>query len=95
VFLQASQSLFKKALTPLADDFAAGVQAAGDLVVGPTVGGMENHFGAEHLKVWQRIFGCSALQFLSFDCRKFDFVWAFSRHICTVPQWANLAITIR
>ena len=94
-FFQPGQSLFEKALAPLADDFPAGVQAAGDLVIRPTFGRMENHLGAEHLKIWRRISGCSALQLLPFDCREFDFIRALSRHISTVPQWTELAIIIR
>jgi hypothetical protein len=79
-FFQAGKSLFKEALAPLADDFSPGIQASSDLIVRPTLGSVKDHFGAEHLKIWQRIFRGSALQFLSFSCCELDFERTVSRH---------------
>src|SRR5256712_13639600 len=45
-FLQPAEPLGEKAFAPQADDFAAGVQALGNLVVGEAFGGQENHFGS-------------------------------------------------
>jgi len=94
-FLQAGQSLFEEALAPLADDFPASIQTVSDLIVGQTLGRMEDHLGAEHLKIWQRILGGSALEFLPFLSCELDLVWAFSRHMTRVPQWVKLARKIR
>src|SRR5512136_532688 len=50
-FLQTGESLFEEAFAPLTDDFPPGVQATRDGVIGPTFGGVKDHFGAEHLKI--------------------------------------------
>jgi hypothetical protein len=64
VFLQTRQSIFKETLAPHANDLAAGIEASGDSMVGPAIGGEENHLGADHLKIRQRILGGTAAQFL-------------------------------
>jgi hypothetical protein len=64
VFFQSCQSIFKKTLAPHADHLAAGIEASGDSIIGPAFGGEENHLGADHLKIRQRIPGGAAAQFL-------------------------------
>jgi hypothetical protein len=72
VFLQARQSIFKEPLAPQADDLAAGIEASGDSIVGPACGGEEDHLGPDHLKIWQRILGGAAAQFLLLGGRERD-----------------------
>jgi hypothetical protein len=51
LFLQAGQTLFEEALTPLADDLAGRVQTRRDLVVGQTVGGIQDNPGSHHITI--------------------------------------------
>ena len=55
-FLQSSNALLKESLAPHADDLTAGVETGSDLVVREALGGKQNHFGADDLKIRQRIF---------------------------------------
>ena len=80
-FFQARQALLEESLAPLADDFAPGIQALSDLIVGQALGGVEDHLGADNLKIRQRIFCCSAFQFMPLLWREINSEWAFSRHI--------------
>jgi hypothetical protein len=63
MFLQPSQSIFEKTLAPHADDLTPGVESSGDSIVGQTFGGEQDHSGADHLKIRQRILGGAAAQF--------------------------------
>jgi len=65
-FLQPGQAFLEKTFAPLANDLATGVQAFSDLVIGQTLGCMEDHFGANHLKIRQRIFSGSGFKFSAF-----------------------------
>lgn len=56
-FFEAGQTLLEEPFAPQADDLAAGVETSGDLVVGQALGGKENHLGADHFKIRQRILG--------------------------------------
>jgi hypothetical protein len=68
----------------LADDFAPGIQASRNQVVGQAFGGQEDDFGTEDLKVRQRIFGRSMSEHLLLILSESDREWAFSWHIiCT------------
>ena len=62
-FLKASQAALEEALAPQADDFAAGVEAAGDGVIAEVLGGEQDHPGASDLKVRQRIASGAPMQF--------------------------------
>ena len=64
-FFQARQSLLEEALAPPADDLASRVQAGGDLVVVPALGGHEDHLGPNDLEIRQRILPHPTLQLLS------------------------------
>jgi len=45
----------KEALAPQAHDIAPYRERGGDLLIGATLGGEQDHLGAEHFKIWQRI----------------------------------------
>jgi hypothetical protein len=51
---------------PQAHHIAPDRECGGNLVVGATLGGEEDHLGAQHLEIWQRIFSRSAVQDLAF-----------------------------
>jgi hypothetical protein len=53
---ETRQSFLEKPLAPLTDDLAPRIEACGDLVVSDPAGRHQNHFGAHHLKIRQRIF---------------------------------------
>jgi hypothetical protein len=61
--VQTGQPLFEEALSPHAHNFATGVEARSDLIIGQALGGKKNHPGAEDLKIRQRIFRSPAKQF--------------------------------
>ncbi len=67
---QPGKALGKEALAPRRDHFTAGIEAGGDLVVGHALGGVKDHFGLLYLKIWQRIFRRSSLQFGLFGRRE-------------------------
>jgi len=50
-FFEPRQALLEETFAPQADDLAASVQAFGDLVIGEAFGGMEDHSGADNLKI--------------------------------------------
>src|SRR3989442_6339233 len=50
-FLQPAEPLGEKAFAPQADDFAAGVQALGNLGVCEGLRGQEEHLRSEHLPI--------------------------------------------
>jgi hypothetical protein len=79
-FFQAGQALLEESFAPLTDDFPTGIQATGNLIIGPTLGGAKNHPGAENLKIWQRILCGPMLQFRSFLSREQDLERAVSWH---------------
>jgi hypothetical protein len=80
VLLQARQSIFEETLSPQADDFPPGVEASGNLIVGPTIRGEEDHLSANHFKIRQRIFGGATAQFLLLGGREHYRVWARAWH---------------
>jgi hypothetical protein len=61
-FLEPGQTLLEEAFAPHAYDLAAGIETSGDLVVGQALSGEQNHLGAKHLEVRQRILGGAAAQ---------------------------------
>jgi hypothetical protein len=91
-FFQSRQALFEEAFAPLANNFSPGIQATSDFIIGQTLSRIENHLGAENLKIRQRIFRGSALQFLSFLSCEVDLKWALSRHMASLPEWSPSAI---
>lgn len=72
--------MLEEPFTPQADDLAAGVETSGDLVVGQALGGKENHLGADHFEIRQRILGGAAVEFTLFSPGQLDFVWAGTGH---------------
>jgi hypothetical protein len=80
VFFQPRQAFGKEAFSPQADDLTAGIQALGNLVIGKAFGGMEDHAGAKHLKIRQRIFGGSGFQFTAFLLAELNGKRTCSRH---------------
>jgi hypothetical protein len=80
VFFQPRQAFGKEAFPPQADDFPTGIQALGDLVIGKTLGSMEDHAGTQDLKIWQRIFCGSGFQFTAFLLTEFNDERTRSRH---------------
>jgi hypothetical protein len=53
---ETGQSVFEKALAPLTDQLAPGIQTRSDLVVAQAGGSHEDHLGSDDLEAWQRIF---------------------------------------
>ncbi len=49
--LQTEKSGQGKALAPLADDLARGIEARGDEIVGETLGGQEDDLGPDDLTI--------------------------------------------
>ena len=90
-FFQSQQAFLKESLSPLANDFTAGVQASSDLVIGPAFGGVEDHSGANDLAIWQRIFGGYCFQFPPLFWAKINDKWTGSRHEPLCPQSTSLA----
>jgi len=56
---EAREAILEKSLAPQADHFAPSMQHVCDLVVGATLGGEEDHLGADDNEIRQRIF-CGA-----------------------------------
>jgi hypothetical protein len=81
MFFQARQPVFEETLAPHADHLTAAVEASGDFFVGTAFGGEQNHPGAEHFKIRQRILGGTAAQFSLFRGREYYRVWANPWHI--------------
>jgi hypothetical protein len=80
MFFQPWEAVGKKALAPKRNHLTASVQTGGDLVVGHTFGGVENHFGTLDLKIRQRIFSRSPAQFGFLGRREYDRERARSCH---------------
>jgi hypothetical protein len=95
MLFQARQPSLKEAFAPQADDLPAGVQALGDLVIGETFGGMKDHSGANHMEIWQRIFGGSCFEFTAFIGAKNNDKWARSWHDQACHKSAFSATLIR
>ena len=70
--VEARQALLKETFTPEADDLASDRHGRGDLVIGPPVGREQDHLGAEHIEMWQRIFSGTPLENLPLVRRKHD-----------------------
>jgi hypothetical protein len=79
----------------LADDFPAGIQATSDVVVGEALSRVEDHLGAEHLIIRQRIFDCPAFEFPPLLRREFDLEWADSRHMASMEEAGKITRLIR
>ena len=62
-FLKAGQAVLEEALAPRADNFAAGVETAGDDVIAEALGGEQDHPGARDPKARQRIAAGAAMEF--------------------------------
>jgi hypothetical protein len=60
MFLQARQAVFEETLAPHTDDLTPGVESSGDSIIGQTLGGEQDHPGANHLEIRQRILGSAA-----------------------------------
>jgi hypothetical protein len=63
MFFQSWEAVGVEALAPKRDHLTASVQTGGDLVVGHAFGCIENHLGALHLKIRQRIFSSALAEF--------------------------------
>jgi hypothetical protein len=75
MFLQARQAVFEETLAPHTDDLTPGVESSGDSIVGQTFGGEQDHPGANHLEIRQRILGGATAQFPLFGSREHDREW--------------------
>jgi len=85
--LQAAHALVEEPLAPQAHHVAADREGRPDLIVGPALGGEENHPGAQDLEIWQRILTRPSFQDLPFLSRELDLEWAAPRHSTTTfPQ---------
>jgi hypothetical protein len=80
MILEPGQALFEEALAPEGHDLPPGVEALGDRVIGPALGGQEDHLGADDLKMGSRIRGSARLQHPRFLAGQDDFVGTRSRH---------------
>jgi hypothetical protein len=60
--LQTADALVEESLAPQAHHVAADRESCSDLIIGPALGGEENHPGAQNFKIWQRIFTRPTLQ---------------------------------
>jgi hypothetical protein len=70
------EAVGEEALAPKRDHFTAGVQTSGDLVVGHAFCRVEDHLGALHLKIRQRIFSRTPSQLGLFGTGEGDSEWA-------------------
>lgn len=80
MFFQAHQPVFEEALAPHADNLTPGVEASGNSIVRQAFGGKQDHSGADHFKIRQRILGSAAAQLPFFGGRENYHVWADSWH---------------
>src|SRR5436309_8802272 len=85
--LQAVQAFVEEPFAPQTDHVASHRQRGRDGVVGPPVGGQQDHLGPEDGKIWQRILPGASLQRLRFLPRQLEVVWALPRH--PVPSSAD------
>ena len=80
MFRQTRQAVFEETLAPHSDGLTPGVESSGDSIVGQTLGGEQDHPGANHLEIRQRILGSTAAQFLFFCGRELYREWAGTWH---------------
>src|SRR6266851_3331141 len=78
--LQAVQAFMEEAFAPDTDHVATDRERGGDHVVGPPLGGKQDHLGSEDGEIRQRIFPGATLQRPLFLSRQLDPVRASSRH---------------
>src|SRR5712691_5670871 len=78
--LQAAQPFVEEAFAPETDHVASDRERGGDRVVGPPLGGKQDHLGPEDGEIRQRIFPGTTLQRLLFLPRQLDLVRASPRH---------------
>jgi len=90
-FFQARQSFQEESFSPEADHVAADGESGGDLVILLALGGQENNFRPDHLKVWQRILPRPALQDGPLLWSEINNELAFSRH--NIPSLLGDIIT--
>jgi len=64
------ETICEEPFPPAADHLTAAVEARCDFVVVQSLGSHQDHLGALDLKVWQRIFAGSPLQFGLFGRRQ-------------------------
>src|SRR5712691_3042434 len=91
--LQAVQPFMEEAFAPETDDVASDRERGGDRVVGPPLGGKQDHLGPQDGKIRQRILPGATLQRLLFVPRQSDLVWALSRHSIPSPADETVAET--
>src|SRR6266851_3738121 len=89
--LQAVQAFVEEAFAPETDHVASDRERGGDRVVGPALGGKQDHLGPEDYTIWQRILQGATLQRLLFLPRQLDPVRASSRH--STPSSADETLT--
>jgi hypothetical protein len=77
---EARHSLLEESLAPLTDHLSASVQTSRDLVVVHATGCHQDHLGSHDLEIWQRIFGCAAIQLCRLGWRQLDKERASSWH---------------
>jgi len=75
------RAFVEEALAPQAHDIAPHRERGGDLVIGTTFGGEENHLGAENLAIRQRILTRTVFQHRTFLLGETDREWAVSWHV--------------
>jgi hypothetical protein len=75
----------EEALAPQTHDIATDREHGGDLVVGVTFGGKQDHLGAKHLEIRQRILTRADFQYLPFMPRETDREGAMSWHCWQTP----------
>jgi hypothetical protein len=71
----------EEALAPQADHIASDRERGGDRVVAVSIGGEEDHLGAQHFEIWQRIFADAALQNPTFGSRQANRKGTVSGHL--------------
>ena len=77
---QSRETLFEKALAPLADHLAAGLEDLGDLVIGEALSGEKDHLGTDNLEVRRRIPGSHLAEMMGFRLGQDNSEWAFPGH---------------
>jgi hypothetical protein len=82
---QARQPFFEEAFSPAADDLASRAKTVGNLIIRQSLVSEQDHLGAGHHKIRQRIFIGAPLQFLSFLRSEDDSVRTFARQLAS-PQ---------
>jgi hypothetical protein len=80
MILKPGDALFEEAFAPEGHDLPPGVEAPRNRVIGPALGGQEDHLGADDLKMRSRIRGGARLQHPRFLAGEDDSVGTCSRH---------------